>query len=96
MWNYLLAALLGATAVAAVCVTVYYITKKILEEEVRKYAERKYISGIIKAHIKAKSYNKVDVGLYDKNTNHLADLSLQAQNSVADDIREGDWLYVSV
>ncbi|MCL6591953.1 MAG: hypothetical protein K6U80_18640 [Firmicutes bacterium] len=96
MWNYLIATILGVTAAAAICVTVYYITKKVLEEEVRKYAERKYISGIIKAHIKAKSYNKVDVILYDKDTYHLTDLSLQAQNSVADDIRQGDWLYVSV
>ena len=86
--------LIGAVAT---CIVISYLNKQVLKEEVQKFVEDHYsLEDFIKVNIKKKNYNQVDVGLYDKRSNYLTDLSFKAENSVSSEIRVGDWLNIPI
>ena len=77
----------GILFTGAVVATVIYLNKKELKEILNdKNAEA--FSAKIKAMRKDGAYTNVDIGLYDKDSNELEDITIQAED-LNSDIKNG-------
>lgn len=88
-------ALLGLVAIGAALLGtgVYYIAVKIKKHIIAERLREEY-EDAFKAEIKRRKENAVDVGIYDKDENKIADVTFESEQGVDASLRVGDMIYL--
>lgn len=90
MWLEVLGLLAGGLLGATIFLTVdYFISKKTLVENVGDEYPNAF-----KILIKEKKKNAVNVGVFDKNNEHLDDVEITSSKGVSNSLRKGQTIYV--
>lgn len=89
MFWKIVAGLLGGAALLGAGILIYKrITRSTIAEESRKKCPAAF-----KAIIKSNDTKKVNVGIFDRNDNHLDDLTLQSEKGVDSSLKKGTVVY---
>ena len=90
MWLEILGLLAGGLLGATIFLTVdYFISKTTLVENVGDEYPNAF-----KILIKEKKKNAVNVGIFDKNNEHLDDVEITSSKGVSNSLRKGQTIYV--